>query len=152
MNLYSKNQAGLNKFPPDMVPKGELYGQVHCLYDEYTLVGALTSGDLIKMGSIPIGSRILDATVFSDDIDGSIAVGEIATGALEEGAGNSSVAELIPSTAVATAAVLKMSGAATNAGLLKKTTAEYVVGIKCTATSAAAVGAKIRLLVLYVMD
>lgn len=152
-HLYGKNQAGQMKFPPDKASVGEVNGAVVQMYDEFTLTGALNSGDLIHMGILPAGSRILEVILFADDIDGSVAVGEITVGTtgLQEGVGGSSVAELIPSTAVAAAAVVKMSAVATNLGLFKKTTAPYEIGIKATATSTGLTG-KLRLAVLYVMD
>jgi len=151
-HLYGKNQAGAMKFPPDAIPVGEVTGGVMMMYDEFSLTVGLASGDLIHMGTLPMGSRILEVTLFSDDIDGSVAVGEITVGTtgLQEGVGGSSIAELIPSTAVAAAMVVKMS-AAVSTGLFKKTTAPYEIGIKATAASTGITG-KLRLAVLYVMD
>lgn len=151
-NKYGKNYAKTIAFPPEKVSMVESLGKLYSSYDEFDLASvAVTSGDLIYMMKIPMGAIIVNAVLLSDALAGaSLAVGVIAPGKLEEGAGTS-VAELIPTTAIAASPVIVQMTAAVAPLMFVKTTAETQIGIKATATGTATTG-KIKLMVIFAMS
>lgn len=46
----------------------DLGGRVRCSYDEYTLTADLSANDVIKMGRIPKGARLVDYYLDFDDL------------------------------------------------------------------------------------
>lgn len=46
-------------------------GNVKAMYDEYTLAAALSTGDVLKMGRLPKGAKVLEVILASADLDSS---------------------------------------------------------------------------------
>jgi len=151
---YGTNYAKTIAFPPDKISTAESFGKLYSSYDEYNLNGtALATGDLIYMMKIPVGAILVNAVLLSSAVNGiTIAVGQIAPGQLEDGAGTS-VANIIPATAVTTTPVIaQMTTAITATSFhLLKVTSEMQIGIKATVGAAGTTGL-IKLMVIYAMS
>lgn len=67
--LYGTNaDYNLVDNPRTMIPAGEAGGRIRLLYDTYTSLSALTSGDILKMGApIPKGARVVEGILKTSD-------------------------------------------------------------------------------------
>lgn len=61
----------LNTVPEQLVEQGYGGGRIHVLSDSYTLTADLTAADVIKMGKLPKGARVVDVRFVYPDLDAS---------------------------------------------------------------------------------
>jgi len=67
--LYGSNATRrLVNNPPDKVDAGVQHGRVRVSYDTYTAAGALSNGDVIRMGYLPKGARVVGYWLKSNDL------------------------------------------------------------------------------------
>jgi len=65
------NATKLNNKPIDLVDVSEAHGRVRRMYDTYEAL-IVASGDIIELGAaIPKGARIIDWTLWHDDMGGT---------------------------------------------------------------------------------
>ena len=59
--------------PKTLAEQGESGGRLHCIYDQYTMVGAISQNEILYMGTkIPAGARVVEAILStSADLDAS---------------------------------------------------------------------------------
>lgn len=57
--------------PTTKLPANADMGRVRVSYDEYTLTADLASGDIIKIGRLPKGARVVNYWMSFADLDGS---------------------------------------------------------------------------------
>lgn len=126
--------------------------RVRMIYDAYTLVGDLASGDLINFAKVPAGCRIVDVWVFFTDLDasgGTIDVGWAADSLAVETADDDG---FIANADCTSADVIKMSdNLANGAGQFKKFAAECQVQAKVDGDTDATTGS-IGVAVFYTLD
>lgn len=66
---YSSDR--LEDVPSNKVPPHAQGGRIRCAYDEYTFTADLSAADVIHMGIIPKGARVVGYWMKADDLDGS---------------------------------------------------------------------------------
>lgn len=73
--MATLNGVNFNKnyvlIPSQKAGIGETNGRVRMLYDSYTLIAESTSGDILKMGKLPISARVISWRVVSPDQGGT---------------------------------------------------------------------------------
>lgn len=145
--LYGVGETQGQNSPPERVEQGERGGRVKCLYDEYTSAGALTSGDIIKMGKLPMGARIVGASLYTTDhgTTGTVTVGWAANGVEAADADG-----IFTTTDINAAAALFDMSEQVAAGFGQKFSAETQIQIELTANTTAA--GSLKLAVFYVVD
>lgn len=70
VNGVNYNNALVAK-PPVMVHQGEYGGNEKIMMDTYTLTGDAADGDIVKLGLLPPGAKVLSARIFGADLGGS---------------------------------------------------------------------------------
>lgn len=79
----------LNTTPPKLVDSGYDGGRVKCMSDSYALTADLSAADVIRMGRLPKGARVVDVRFVYPDLDasgGTIDVGWLASAELDSSA------------------------------------------------------------------
>ncbi|WP_448207286.1 hypothetical protein [Azospirillum sp. sgz302134] len=61
--LYGTNHAKTVAVPAQMVDGADWGGRVSLTYDEYTALGTEVAGDVIKMGRVAPGERVIGGTI-----------------------------------------------------------------------------------------
>lgn len=145
--LYGTNATKRNQAIPQLIPQGEAGGRVLLAYDEYTLTADLSATDAIKMMKLPAGARVLRATMYTSDLDGS--GGTLDVGWEANGVDSAEAAGFISNADVTSAGIFEMAAAA--AGLFKKFGAETQVVVTVDGDTDATSGT-IKLAVEYVID
>lgn len=145
--LYSVGQTNARAVPQVLVDQGGRGGRVKCLYDSYTSAGALTSGDIIKMGKLPAGARIIGAKLYNSDhgTTGTAVVGWASNGV--ESADNDGIFTTVDLNA---AALLNDMAEYLPAGFGQQFSAETDIQIELTANTTAA--GSFKLAVFYIVD
>lgn len=70
--VYGTQQTKrLNTVPAKLVSQGYDGGRLRVMSDSYTLTADLASGDVIRVGRIPKGARVIDVRVIFPDLDAS---------------------------------------------------------------------------------
>jgi hypothetical protein len=149
---YTTNyQKGYVNKPRDLFGKGEVGGTKRVLIGEYTQDTAdeLTNGDLIYVGKLPAGSRVLGARLFSADLGAS--TGSCTVGYLANGVDLVDHAAFIPTTDLVSAVVMKEPDNTCD-GIFKLFTVETTVVIAITATVGTPIAAKMTVMIEYVND
>jgi len=54
--------------PKSQIPTGDLNGRVRHMFFDHTLSGALATSDVLKLGKIPKGARVIQAELFVEDM------------------------------------------------------------------------------------
>ena len=66
---YGVNATKWRAAPMQVAEQGQQGGNLKECYDKYTLTADLASGDVIHMGKIPKGARVIDVRLVSADLD-----------------------------------------------------------------------------------
>lgn len=153
--FYGVNETtAYQTIPNGKIPPGEQAGRQRVMYDKYVLAGsALETDDVILMGRIPKGARILDCVVKSGDLGG--------TGTMDIGyAASADAVEAVDVDAFFND--LDLSGAAiscsmighaqTGVGLFKKFAAECQLTLTPAASFTQTTGVQIEVVIAYVME
>lgn len=130
--LYSDQYAdAYNDVPSHKLAKGDVNGPVRSMVMEYTLTSSVpAASDVIKMGKIPKGARLLEAVLKHPDVGGlgAIKIGWSASSDAVEAADDDGIMAAVDLDTAAD--VQNMSGnAASPAGLGKRFEAEVDVEI-----------------------
>lgn len=64
-------KAALVTVPPAKVHQGEWGGKELTMIDTYTMTGDAADGDIINMGRLPAGAKVLSARIFGADLGGT---------------------------------------------------------------------------------
>ena len=153
-NLYGVNATKWLAKPMQLAEQGHQSGNLKECYDKFTLTADLAAADVIYMGKIPQGARVIDCRVVSADLDaqsaGTISVGW-AAGA--KGVEALDVDGFATTLDVSTAAIAysMFTTASTSAGF-QKTFAEEVQVIVTIVGETDATSGSIHVEVLYVID
>lgn len=127
---------------------GDYNGRVKSTYAEYTLTAALAAGDILYVGKIPAGARVIDAVVQTPANGGA---GEADLGWLANGVDAASQNGFIDALFDASAEIRHIKDAANNAGYLKVFGAETDVVITGTVETTATSGT-IKVQLTYVLE
>lgn len=159
-NFYGVNATKLlNQLPTDKVGLGEANGRVRLLYDKFTFTAALTTSDVLYVGSLlPKGARVLDCVIKSADLGttGDINVGwqasaETSAGSAVEAADADGFFAALDVNAAADGYSMIGSSFGNSAGLLKKFNAAVQVVIVPSENTTATSG-DIEIAITYVID
>lgn len=155
-NLYGANYTNeFRNVPSQKANVGDISGRKRVLIDQY-VAGALSNGDIIFLGKLPKGAKILNAYLSHDDLGstGTAKLGWAAsaekdsTGTVLEAANDSGLIASIDLNAAANVPFMLENAPTT--GMFKEFTAE--VDIILTLTAATTVGGTINSCVEYVID
>lgn len=148
-DFNSVNKAKLVNNPANMIDTGEYSGKVRSLYDSYVFTNdAFSASDNIVLQSLPKGARVIDAIVKCPSIgatDGIFTLGYQANGI-----DSADPDAFVTADAGGQAVLARMAAGA--AGAFKKFDADTSLILDCTQAATAASGAKIEVVVLYVLD
>jgi hypothetical protein len=144
---YGVEESKLQLLPQQRAEQGTRGGRMKALYDSYTSAGALTSGDIIKMGKLPAGARIVGANISHTDhgATGTAVVGWADNGV--DGADNDGIFTTLD---INTAAAMVDMAEQVPAGLGQKFSAETDIQIELTANTT--VAGSFKLVVFYIVD
>ncbi len=139
--------------PKQMIPAGEHNGKVRCLYDEIAFAGnVLAIADIVKLGKIPKGARILDAICKLDSL-GTTGIVSLGWAASSDGL------EIADPDGLILAANLDAGGQAVlgqatvgSVGLGKKFAAEVEMQAVFTEASDAALGDYLKVWIYYIAE
>lgn len=129
--------------PRIIVPKATYDCKVKASYDKYVLSAALATGDVLFLGKIPSGARVVEVMLRSTDLGGTdsvLKVGVVGSDAL-----------FISNTDVSGQAIKVLSDTASAGILADGATAERDVIVTHTGTCVATTGT-IEVLVKYMLD
>ena len=148
--LNSLNYSKINVLnPSEKVEPGDSNGKLKCLYDEYTLPGAIVAAnDEILIQGLPKGAKIHEVVIEAPALGGSC---QLSVGLKDNGVDSEDADAFIPDTSFASAAIKKMSDDAGNAGMFKVLGAETIPFIKVVAASAATAGT-IKMAIYFTND
>ena len=164
--LFSDNFVGrtigvASDFPPNRMPPGEEVGDVGMAYGSFAMDVVISTNDIIVMAFLPLGTRIVDATLKFAAMGGT---GAVDVGYLDPATQDiAATGELFEAIDVAAAGHEYMLGqAATPSALLEVITESTVgfdpllngvqIGVKFTTGGTAAAGEVIELAVYSVRD
>lgn len=83
-NLYGINHTKVYRdVPSSKANVGDYYGRVHAIVDKYTAAGAISNGDVIYLGKIPKGAKVIGGFLSHDDL-GSTGTGKLGWAASAE--------------------------------------------------------------------
>lgn len=157
--LYGLQAAKrLSTLPRALALQGQDGGNVKSSYDIYTVAADLASGDVIRLGRVPKGARVIDVRCVFADLDasgGTIDIGWLASAELDS-AGSAieaaSAAGFGSNIDVTSAGVYSMfTSGSTLAGYQKVFSAEVEVAVTTDGDTDATSG-DIELEILYVID
>jgi hypothetical protein len=145
--VYGKNFGNAyNAKPAVNYPPGEFNGLPHVIYDEYTLLADAGNGDIVKMGRLPKGARIIGAKVIGPDLGGT---GTLNLGHTTDGVLSAQAAGFI-SGADSSGQAFAVSGAGVSLG--QKLSAEVDIELTFVGVTASATGKKVQTIVEYILD
>jgi hypothetical protein len=124
--------------PSDKIRGGDLNGTPEFLYFSYTASGAIALNDVIKLGKIPKGARVIEAVLSTTDLGtvGTLDLGWAAdSGAVETADQDGFIAAMNVNSAANTVSMVEQVNVP---GLLKKFSAECDLQITASAATDAA--------------
>lgn len=144
LNADNYKKAYVNR-PTEKIPTGEVSGEIKFAYDEITLTGEVTAGDVIKTAlRVTKGAKVISAGIFAPALTaGSFSMGRPAS-ALNVADPDS----LIASTSFASAAIARESAASVD--LLNDIQEDEIIfELACTVTTTAGTGKKIKVWITW---
>jgi hypothetical protein len=122
--------------PSVKIPPGDVSGDVKLMYFDFTITAAPTNGDIIKVGKLPAGAKILDALLQFPDLGtaGILDFGwAVGAGALEAADDNSLLVSVDVNTAADSVSMKEqMAAGGSNAAFLHEMLEEVDAQIKVT--------------------
>lgn len=80
-SIYGVNHtANYITVPSQKALVGDLGGRVRCLVDQYVAAGVITSGDVLNLGKLPKGAKVVNGLLSHDDL-GTTGTGKLGWGA-----------------------------------------------------------------------
>lgn len=148
--LYGQYAANrLVDVPSTKIPATAQHGRIRTSYDKYTLTGDMSASDVIDMGVLPKGARVVGGWLKNSALSaGTLHVGYAADSAGVETADDDA---FLASVAVTSAATTSFTGQNNMPGLGKAFSAEVQLQVK-VATDTSATSGTIELCVHYVVD
>lgn len=150
--VYGKNYTKGYKDPTNnsaKMEKGSYNGHVKTLYDEYTFpANAFAANDIIKVGKLPAGARVIGASVKSPSL-GTTGIFDLGNAVSADASVAADQDAFVAQADAGGQAVLAVGA---GAGILKKYEVEVDVELKCTEVTTAASGLIIQCEVHYVVD
>lgn len=146
-------EAAYVDVPASKIQQGDLGGHRRCLYFDHTITAAPTAADVLKLGKLPKGARIIEACLAFPDL-GTTGVLNLGWAASEDGLEAADADALLAAVDVnAAAAIKKMSGiaGAASAGFLKKLLGDVDLQVDI-ATAWTATSGTIKGYVEYIVD
>lgn len=139
--------------PTSKIAPGDYNGEIRSLFGSYLIPANHSSGDLIYIGKLPAGARVINSILLaSGDLgDGT----SLDLGYLNNGVDADDKDAFIDGMATTAAAISESVDAASNSGLFKKFTVEteVVVDLKATlGVTDTAVGKTISVVIKYVVN
>lgn len=163
--VYGVNETLRRAVPTSKIPAGEMHGKVHVIYDSYAYATNSTLNDVIKLGFIPKGARVLNAVVKTNDwgTAGKIDLGWAASAELDS---SGSAVEAANTTGFLSAQSVQstggngltldngpaVDGVAPPAGIFKSFSAECQLQVTVNEASNVGTGATVAVAIYYVLD
>lgn len=129
------------------VDPGEYNGHKKVLFEDYTFVAEASSADILKLGKLPKGARVLSATLKSPDLGGT---GTIDVGTLANDEGDAADQDGFIAAADASGQAVQQAGSGANIG--KKFSGETVVQAYFNGATGSATGKTIQVWIEYIVD
>lgn len=150
--VYGNNyQLAYVDVPAKQVGVGEQAGRKRILFDSHTFAAAVNAiGDIVKIGKLPKGARVLEAVVYSDSL-GTTGILDFGWAASASGAIVADPNGFISGADAGGQAVLSKM-IASSAGLGKKFDEEVEIQLVFTEASDGAAGDSLKAWVEYVLD
>lgn len=148
--LYGIESAKRKQGIPQLMAQGVAGGGVKVAYDKYTAAGAMILNDVVKMGKLPAGARVVGYWLKSDDL-GTVGALDLGWAASSDGVEAAQAQGFLGAVDVKTAAVTADHATqADKLGLGKVFASEVDIQVKVqTATDAAG---SFEICVMYVID
>ena len=153
-NLYGDNYNNSQVVVPKVKVDAKDYGgRERVSFDEHTFVANVVAiGDVLNLGAIPKGARVLDVEVYSGDL-GTTGVFDLGYSAGDEGLETADPNAFIIGVAGTAVALQKMSTeAAINPGLGKVFLDKCFLTATFTTATDAALGVNLKAIVKYAID
>ena len=137
-NFYGANYSKTIAVPKEFIDFGDVGGEVKCLYDSFTYTAAPAQNDLVYIGKLPKGARVIQVIAKAADGGG--------TGVIDVGVAGD-VDAFIDGLDHSAAAAVKVSS--TESGMFAGRLAAETDVIAKIITAATAAAGKIEVIVLY---
>jgi hypothetical protein len=157
-NKYGVNyKAALVTVPSARIHQGEYGGKELVLYDKIVLDADAASGDVVKIGRLPAGAKVIGARVFGADLGGTgtLKLGNSASmdGTTDDAADDDSFITAADSSGQAFDVVDGASAAMRGAAIgLVRFTKEVDVELKFVGVTSGATAVTIYVIVKYIVD
>lgn len=150
--LYGNNyKLAYVDVPAKQIGVGEQAGRKRILFDSHTFAAAVNAiGDVIKIGKLPKGARVLEAVVFSDSL-GTTGILDFGWAASADGLEIADPNGFISGADAGGQAVKALSSNA-SVGLAKKFAAEVEIQLVLTEATDGALGDSVKAWVEYILD
>lgn len=150
--LYGNNyKLAYVDVPAKQIGVGEQAGRKRILFDSHTFAGAVNAiGDIIKIGKLPKGARVLEAVLVSDSM-GTTGIFDLGWAASADGLELADANGFI-SGADAGGQAVKALSAVSNPGLAKKFLSEVDVQLELTEATDGALGDSVKVWIEYILD
>lgn len=151
---YSSDR--LEDVPSTKIPADVQHGRIRIAYDEYTFTADLAAADVIHMGLLPKGARVVGYWLKADDLDASGGTLDLGWAASSETSGGSAVEAadddgFLSNVDVTSAITIGHQDQENMTGLGKKFSAEVAIQVKIEGDTDVTSGT-LKTCVFYVVD
>lgn len=148
---YGVGHTKLVASPREYLTPDNLHGRMRIAYDKFTLTADLALNDVIKMGKLPKGARVVGYWLKSDDLSAASGTLDLGYAASSDGVEAADDNAFLAAVDVTSATTKGHTDQANMVGLGKKFSAEVDIEVKVHADTDATSGS-IETCIMYVVD